>query len=484
MRQSLSGVISVAFVGGLIGRGLRYGLSVVIARGLGAEALGVFAFGMVVMKASGVLARAGLDNAAQKFVPRFVNESDEPRLYGTIILCLGLPLLFGGLLSGTIYVFRDSVFQFIGQSYSTYLPLFLIGVPLFASMMVGVSATQGFKQTKYSVYIRDFGQSGVAVFGAVVGAFLVVDLDVVIAGYVASLAVGTVLSLIFLIRQSSYDSTIVPNFPMKQILTFSGPLVLVAVTQYLISWTDILMLGFFEPAAEVGWYQAAFQTSVLLLVLLQSTNSIFPAVASDLAQAGQSERLSRLFSSLTKWISWLTVLGYLFLVTYAEGILGIFGTATPAAISALVILGAGQVASTVTGPVGYLLMMTGHERLETVNTVLVAFVNLALNFILIQQYGIIGAATATAISLALLNSIRTVEAWHLLGIHPYSRVYLRGIATIGCAFIVMTVGQQVNLGLPATVEILVVGTLSLATFALTTWAIGVSEDDRLLVESL
>ena len=47
MRQNITKLASIALVGGLIGRGLRYTLNIIISRGLGAEALGLFAFGIL-----------------------------------------------------------------------------------------------------------------------------------------------------------------------------------------------------------------------------------------------------------------------------------------------------------------------------------------------------------------------------------------------------------------------------------------------------
>ena len=67
--NSILKLTSVAFVGGLLGRGLRYLLNIIIARGVGAEALGLFALGLVVLKASALIARVGLDEAAQRYVP-------------------------------------------------------------------------------------------------------------------------------------------------------------------------------------------------------------------------------------------------------------------------------------------------------------------------------------------------------------------------------------------------------------------------------
>ena len=71
--------------------------------------------------------------------------------------------------------------------------------------------------------------------------------------------------------------------------------------------------------------------------------------------------------------------------------------------AALVILAAGQAVNVFTGPVGYLLMMTGRESLMR-NTIMGStLLNVALNAALIPSLGAIGAAVATATSLAVMN---------------------------------------------------------------------------------
>ena len=56
-----------------------------------------------------------------------------------------------------------------------------------------------------------------------------------------------------------------------------------------------------------------------------------------------------------------------------------------------------------TGSVGFVLIMTGNERLARNNTAVAAGVSLALNVLLIPRYGALGAAIATAVSIASLN---------------------------------------------------------------------------------
>lgn len=482
MRDSITKLVSIAFLGGLIGRGLRYGFNVIIARGLGFEALGLFAFGMVVMKAGGVFARVGLDSAAQKYIPIYQSEDDPARVSGTVILCFAVPLLFGGVLAAALYFSRDYIAQFTGTAISSTTQLFLIGIPLFAAMMVGVNATYGLKETKYSVYIRDFGQSVVAIVLMAIGAFVLANIDAVIIGYIGSMLAGVGLAAIFLTREGALRFDVRPIFEWREIFAFSLPLTLAASIQYLVSWTDIFVLGVFVSPGPIGQYQAAYQTSVLLVVVLQATNSIFPPIAADLYNAGRQERLNRVYTAVTRWVTYFTVLGFAFVVIYVDDILSIFGETTQSAQIALVILALGQTLNSIVGPTGFLLIMSEHERLQLVNNLVAALVNIALNIVLIQMYGIIGAAAATAFSLALMNVLRLIEVWYLLGIQPYSWRYWKGLVAVGCALPVMALGRGLPLAGP--VRVVLVGAGAFAVFVALVWLLGFDDIDRTLIETV
>ena len=69
----------------------------------------------------------------------------------------------------------------------------------------------------------------------------------------------------------------------------------------------------------------------------------------------------------------------------------------------LVVLAIGQFINVSTGSVGFVLIMAGNERLARNNTLLAATVSLVLNVLLIPPLGALGAAIATAASIASLN---------------------------------------------------------------------------------
>lgn len=482
MNDSITKAISIALTGGILGRGLRYGLTFVIAHGLGPEALGIFSFGLVVVKAGGVVARLGLQNAAQKYVSIYDSNDDDRGVSGVVTLCLSSSFVTGVLLAAAIFTNQELVERLVGSSLGGTIQPFLFGIPLFATMMIGMSATRGLKETKYSVYIRDVGQSLVAIVFVLLGSYALSSLEVVVWGYVVSLVIGCVLAILFLFRQGALSTAVRPRFEVKKMYAYSLPLLIATVTQYLISWTDVLMLGVFETTEAIGRYQVAFQTTVMLTILLQSASWIYPAVAADFYHNGEVQKLKRIHTTLTKWISYFTTLGCLFVVVYAHEILSIFGSEFLVAEEALVVLAVGQAVATATGPVGYVLSMTEYERIELWNTVGVSLLNVGLNYVLIQQWGIFGAAVATALSLALLNVIRAVEVWWLIDINPYSRTYWKGILATVVTLPVLFVGTHISV--PSVITVFTFGPLTLLVFGVVVAFFGFDDEDYSLLESI
>ena len=482
IRRSLTGIASFALIGGLLGKALRYTLNIVIANGLGAAALGVFALGMVLLRAGSVLARLGLDNAAQKYVPIYVAQDDDRALNGIALLCLGTPFLLGVAIAGGVFVFDDTIRELADVSLRPVTKQFAVGIPFFATMTVGIALTKGLKETKYQVYIRDIGQSVVAIMTVSIGAFVLNDLAVAIDGYILSCVVGTALAVFFLYRRDLLSINVRPRVDFKRVFAFSLPLTAAALIQYLLTWTDVLMLSFFRAPTEVGWYQAAYQTSVLLLVVLEAINSIFPSVASDLYERGESGQLRRTFAAVTKLITYATTLGCVFVVVYTDEILGLFDVSAPEARLALIVLALGQAIGASTGPAGFMLIMSGYERVQLYNTVAVSVLNVALNVVLIGQLGIVGAGIATAISFTMLNGFRIAALKYFLGVQPYSFEYWKGGVALACATPVLLAGAR--LPIPSIARTLLGGAVALVVFAVVIWALGIEESDRALLEQL
>ncbi|MNN29290.1 hypothetical protein D3C81_1428880 [compost metagenome] len=90
-------------------------------------------------------------------------------------------------------------------------------------------------------------------------------------------------------------------------------------------------------------------------------------------------------------------------VVFAGELMSVFGSQFSSGKQILVILALGQLINVATGPVGYLLTMTGHETAMRNMYVLSGVACISLVCVLTPLYGVVGAAWATAISMGLQN---------------------------------------------------------------------------------
>ena len=278
-KDSLGKLALITFIGGAIGRLLQYILHVIIARGLGPGALGIFSFGSVLLKIGMTVGRAGLDQAVQKYVPIYSNE-DTTKMKRIISFSILSSFVIGAAVALMIFtiLYLGNLSQ-LSDDVGVYL--FLLAIPFMSAMMVGIAASKAFFETKYAVYTKDFIQSGLSVLFVAFGTYIVGTSVSVMLGYVLSVVFGMFAIVYYL---NNLDGVIIRGISKinhRSIFRFSVPLMLVAVSSYLVNWTDVLMLGILSPAAAIGKYQAAFQTTALLGFVLFSVNSIFPPVASS-----------------------------------------------------------------------------------------------------------------------------------------------------------------------------------------------------------
>nr|WP_277879386.1 polysaccharide biosynthesis C-terminal domain-containing protein [Coleofasciculus sp. FACHB-712] len=86
----------------------------------------------------------------------------------------------------------------------------------------------------------------------------------------------------------------------------------------------------------------------------------------------------------------------------------LFGSSFVEGLPALVILTVGQMVNALSGSVGFLMTMTGHQREAALIIGSSAILNVVLNAALIPYLGINGAALSTALTTALWNIIMLV----------------------------------------------------------------------------
>jgi O-antigen/teichoic acid export membrane protein len=206
------------------------------------------------------------------------------------------------------------------------------------------------------------------------------------------------------------------SFATPTLLRSSLPLFWVSSMTSIMGWTGTFLLGVWGTSADVGIYTAAARTALLTSLILIAVNSIAAPKFAALYRQGDFDALSSTARHSTLLMALLATPILLVFLAFPRLVLGLFGTEFQAGGPILSILALGQFVNVATGSVGYLLMMSGHERSVRNNMVFAAALNIGLSCVLIPLFGRIGAAVATAVAIATLNLGAAYLVWSRLGI--------------------------------------------------------------------
>jgi len=185
------------------------------------------------------------------------------------------------------------------------------------------------------------------------------------------------------------------------------------------------MLGYFKASEDLGIYSAASMISRQAGLITYSFSCVFCPIISDLYHRNELRDLERLYKTVTRWIVSLNLAILILLILFSKQLMGIFGAEFASGWVVLVVLSSAHLIGYIAGGplAGYVLPMSGKQDIELINAVVMLISNIVLNFWLIPIYGILGAAIATGLSMAVVDIAKIVEVYKLLRINPYDTNY-------------------------------------------------------------
>ncbi|WKN32550.1 oligosaccharide flippase family protein [Porifericola rhodea] len=181
------------------------------------------------------------------------------------------------------------------------------------------------------------------------------------------------------------------------------PLLFVQATHNIANSIDTIMIGGYLTPKDVGIYSIAYKLAFVSSFILQITNAVLaPRIASMYAN-DQIPAMQKMISKVNIGLFIAGAGSFLVLVLAGKFMLRIWGSEFDDGYIPLLILGVGQFINVITGCVGLIITLCGQEKAWGVMTLISAIANTLLNILLINFLGIIGAALATATTMALLN---------------------------------------------------------------------------------
>lgn len=189
--------------------------------------------------------------------------------------------------------------------------------------------------------------------------------------------------------------------------------------------TDTIMVGSILGSESAGMYAAAVKTARWVSFVYDIINFVAAPSFVILHAQNNKKELQEVVSEVSIWIFWPSTAIALFLISFSQPILGLFGSEFMPASWQLKILVLGYLFNTLCGSVGYLIVMTGHQNKSAIVMVSAVIVNIVLNAIAIPLIGAVGAAIATALTTALWSISLAVLVIKYVGVNPmiYRRLW-------------------------------------------------------------
>jgi len=193
-------------------------------------------------------------------------------------------------------------------------------------------------------------------------------------------------------------------------------------------------LGYLAFAKEVGIYNIAAKLAFIISLVFVSFNSIFSPIISELYSKKEQHKLNELFKVQSRWIFTVSLPVALLLMLFASPILSLIGKEFAKGSICLIILCASMAIASSIASVEIMLVFSGRVYLNMLNSIALCIINVILNFLLIPPFGIIGAALATAISLAGINFVRLAQVVSKLRLNPLSKSLFRPFVSASISF--------------------------------------------------
>lgn len=474
----------ITLAGKMFNNAIRLVTAFLLARLLGAEQYGMYQLSLNVITLVAGLVLLGFDRALTRFMAIAVARREEGKIWGILQLGIGIPLFLSVLTSTGLfflsYPIAEQLFNDVRMA-----PLLQI-VSVFASFSalsdVLIGAVRGFKNMQYPVIAKFVVQPVVKLI--LVGVIALLGINVWHAVFIFGIGeLATALLLLYFLNQlfSLQRPIHSAQRNLREMVAYAIPDWLAGLLTTFRINIQALLIGTLGTIAGVGVFAVADQLNRIGHDFYTSINTSADPYIAELHDTGKTKELGQLYQTATKWSLTINLPFFLTFMLFPNQILSIFGESFVGGATALIILAWANLVDVGTGMCGTILSMTGHTKLKLVNNIVSISLSIGLNILLIPRLGIVGAATSALLVYVALNFIRILQVYYLMRLTPYNLTFLKPVLAAAIAF-----GAIFALKTWVPVEnIFLVGVYAavlVAIFAGLIWLMGLSTEDRMLLD--
>jgi O-antigen/teichoic acid export membrane protein len=203
----------------------------------------------------------------------------------------------------------------------------------------------------------------------------------------------------------------------RAILRLAWPLLMIQLTLFVLTQLDTWILALFRPPQEVALYAAASRLALAMLLANSVLYAVLPPLIAERHARGELSLLERLLRAGATATSVLALPLFALFVFAPQTVLALFyGDYYREGAAVLAALASGLFINVLSGMRGYVLMMTGHERLELAIALVGGLCNVVFCVLGVVLWGMVGVALGAMSAMILQCLLEEVAVRRRLGI--------------------------------------------------------------------
>ncbi len=400
---------------------------VLYPRVLAADEFGLTRLLVSIATIAAQIAQLGAENTVIRFFPYFRDPVRQHRGILSMLLLFGLVVSLASIL--VLGVFHEQFARMFSDRNGLYGTHGLLILPLVLGEIYFLllrSYSRSLRRTVQPIFLREFVLRLLQTVLILVQAWQPMPFGIFMSFYIGIFLVCTIALVVDLWKSGNFTPGLahwrLPSRMRRSMITYGSYTLSAGLAGIVLGNMDQLMIGALlgDGLRNVAHYAVAFYFGS---VIAAPGRALYMAAAPMLADAWKRRDL-RLLDELYKRSSLMQTLvsGVLFLMMWMslDDLFQLLPLEYSAGAEVAWVIGLAYVLNSTVGLSVGIISMSRSYRLDAYSSFSMIAVNAIANFILIRQFGIIGAAYATLISLIFVNVLRTGYLYKRYRLWPYT----------------------------------------------------------------